>query len=287
MSLLNFHLDPQPALPFHAAALFAEQALAASAGDWPGVRSIRDIAFGPERWQRFDVFAPEGEATGRDVVIFLHGGGWTHGYKEWCGLMAPGITARGALLVAPTYRLAPAHRYPVPVLDTLAAIAAIRSRIVEWGGDPDRLFLGGHSAGGHIAMQAALNPALWTDAPFEALKGCLPLSGILDLRHPAPPAGSLEARVYELVLADPSQDAEASPLPALCRLSVPTHFCWGMRDSARVRQSNEAARAMLGDPSDLASFHRADADHFGTQLALIDPGHRWYDDLQTMRDRPR
>lgn len=287
MTLLNFDLDPQPPLPFHTAALFAAQALAASAGDWPGVRSIRDVAFGPDRWQRFDVFASDTDETDRDVVIFLHGGGWTHGYKEWCGLMAPGITARGALLVAPTYRLAPEYRYPTAVLDTLAAIAAIRARIAEWGGSPDRLFLGGHSAGGHVAMQAALNPELWSDAPFDALKGCLPLSGILDLRHPAPPPGSLEARVYDMVLADPAQDVEASPLLALERLSVPTHFCWGARDSERVRQSNQAARDLLGGKPELASFHCVDADHFGTQLALIDPGHRWYHDLQTMRDSTR
>lgn len=286
-SLLNFDLAPQPPLPFHAASLFAAQALAASAGDWPGVRSLRDMSFGPEPWQRFDVFAPEAVGTDRDVVIFLHGGGWTHGYKEWCGLMAPGITARDAILVAPTYRLAPEHRYPAPVLDTLAAIAAIRARVAEWGGSPDRLFLGGHSAGGQIAMQVALHPELWTDAPFDALKGCLPLSAILDLRHPAPPPGSLEARVYEMVLADPAQDAEASPLLTLDRLSVRTHFSWGERDSERVRASNEAAQALLDGTAALAGFDRLQADHFGTQLALIDPGHRWYDALQTMRNSTR
>lgn len=199
------------------------------------------------------------------------------------GLMAPGITAQGALLAAPIYRLAPAHRYPAPDLDTLAAIAAIRARIAEWGGNPDRLLLGGHLACGHVAIQVALHPELWTGEPFEAVKGCLPLSAILDLRHPAPPPGSLAARVHEMVLADPAQDAEASPLLALDRLAVPTHFCWGARDSDRVRNANGEARARLAGTPSRATFEGLDADHFGTQPTLIDPRHRWYTHLQSMR----
>ncbi|MGX1309160.1 arylformamidase [Amorphus suaedae] len=284
-----FTLEPQPELPFHAAKLYAAQALAASAGDWPGVVAHRNQRFGPASWQLFDVFTPAEPGSGRDVIVVFHGGGWTNGYREFNGLMAPGITAQGAILVAPTHRLAPGVRYPQFIHDAMTALAAIRRRIAAFGGDPDRLFLAGHSAGGHVATQIALRPDLRAphDLPDSAFHGCLPISGILDLRSEAPAPDSLEARVYEMVLASPDQDAEASPLLWLDRLAMPLLLTWGLRDSERVRRSNAEAAERL---TALGLPHRTrleDTDHFGTHLALIDPAHGWYRDLARMREETR
>jgi acetyl esterase/lipase len=282
-----FVLAPQPPLPVAAAVAFAEEALRRSLGPWPGVIEHRDRAFGPEPWQRFDVFAPAEAAGPLDVVVFLHGGGWTNGYKEWCGFMAPAVTAAGAMLVAPTYRLAPEFRYPVWLEDSFAALAAIRGDVASFGGDPDRLFVGGHSAGGQIAMLLALRSDLWPayDLPATAIRGCCPVSAILDLHYPDPLPGSLEARVYELVLHHPSQDRAASPLSWLDAAGVPTLLMWGGRDTERVRRSNEDAVARLAERRKpcLARCY-PELDHFQTQLALGDPAHDWYRALRELRD---
>lgn len=287
---MTFNLPPQMPLPFHAASLYAAQALAASTGPWPGVKEYRDQTFGAQNWESFDVFAPEDAGEGLDVLIFLHGGGWTNGYKEWSGFMAPGVTAQSCLFVTPNYRLAPAHRYPVFIADAVTAIVEIRARIAQYGGNPERIFLSGHSAGGHLASQIALRPDLCEKYGLEkdALKGCLPISAILDLRSDNAPAGSLEARVYEMVLQDPSQDWEASPLAWLENLHMPMDFTWGAQDSERVRGSNEAARAFLeGQHNEgqhnTVHFHTEDTNHFGTHLSLVDSCHRWYRGLETMR----
>lgn len=283
---MTFDLMPQPPLPFPAAELYAAQALAASTGPWPGVTAHRDITFGPEPWQRFDVFAPEAAAGPLDVIVFLHGGGWTNGYKEWCGLMAPGVVAQQAILVAPTYRLAPDHRMPVILADVATALREIHARIAQFGGNPARIFLAGHSAGGHLAAEIALRPTLCIAHGFDhgALKACLPVSGILDLRGDSPTPGSLEARVYEMVLDAPADDWEASPLAWIDQIALPMHFTWGKRDSARVRASNDKARQLLQSRPEVASFAEDDTDHFGTHLALIDPAHRWYGVLKQLRE---
>jgi acetyl esterase/lipase len=282
----RFVLAPQPPLPVPAAVAFSEEALRRSAGGWPNVIEHRDRTFGPAPWQRYDLFAPSNAAGPLDVIVFLHGGGWTNGYKEWCGFMAPAVTAAGALLVAPTYRLAPEFRYPVWLDDSFAALAAIRNDVAAFGGDPDRLFLAGHSAGGTIAALLALRTDRWPEygLPAKAIRGCAPVSGILDLHHPAPPAGSLEARVYEMVLQDPAQDREASPINWLDALSVPMLLSWGERDTERVRRSNERAAAMLEDTGKrVITRCYAELDHFQTQLALADPAHDWYRTLRELR----
>jgi arylformamidase len=220
------------------------------------------------------------------VIVFLNGGGWTNGYKEWCGFMAPAVTAAGALLVAPTYRLAPEFRYPVWLDDSFAALAAIRTSVSAFGGDPDRLFLAGHSAGGTIAALLALRSDRWPEygLPAAAIRGCAPVSGILDLHHPAPAPGSLEARVYEMVLLEPAQDREASPINWLDGLSVPMLLAWGERDTERVRRSNERAATMLEDAGKrVITRCYSELDHFQTQLALGDPAHDWYRTLRQLR----
>jgi arylformamidase len=285
-ALSGFDLAPQPPLPSQTAIAFSAEVLRTSRGGWPGVREDRDRSFGPDAWQTFDVFAPRAAERACDIVVFFHGGGWTNGYKEWCGFMAPAMAAHGVILVAPRYRLAPAFRYPVFLEDSFAALAAIRAQAAAFGGDPERVFLAGHSAGGHIAALLGLRTDLWPayGIPAGAIRGCLPVSAILDLHHPAPPPGSMEARVYELVLNDPADDRAASPVNWLDRLTMPLACVWGENDTPRVHSSNERAIALLrARGAGVTERCYAGLDHFQTQLALADATHDWYALLNAMR----
>ena len=281
MTSHGFALASQSPLP-PAAETYSDAALMASRGPWPGVAEHRGVTL-PDAAQPMDVFGPDG-ASGGDVVIFLHGGGWTNGYKEWCGFMAPHLAAQGCLLVAPSYRLAPAHRYPAPLRDTLAVVAAVQAGIERFGGDPRRIVLAGHSAGGQLAALAVLRPDLWRDAGVDGtgLVGAAPISGVLDLRSENPDPASLEARVYDTVLAEPAQDAEASPLTHLAELAVPLLLMWGSRDTPRVRRANAAAVECL-EGSALLRHLVPDADHFETHLGLRGGRHPWYAALAGIR----
>ncbi|MEV4641418.1 alpha/beta hydrolase [Actinoplanes sp. NPDC049548] len=116
----------------------------------------RDLPYGADARQRLDVHtAPD--AAGRPVLVFVHGGGFVAGGKTVPG--SPfydhigGWAARHHLVaVTMTYRLAPEHRWPAGAEDVADAVSWVHQHIAEHGGDPDRIILMGHSAGGaHVA----------------------------------------------------------------------------------------------------------------------------------------
>ena len=119
---------------------------------------VRDIAYGPHRLHRFNVFAPA-DARHAPVLVFWHGGGWTNGYRDYQTFMAPHVVRLGMVLVAPSYRLAPEHPLPCAHEDSMALLAELQRCLAQWGGSPEPVFLAGHSAGGHLAALAALRLA--------------------------------------------------------------------------------------------------------------------------------
>ncbi len=273
--------DGQPALPFQAAQDYAEAVTAWAQEPLP--RSVvvsRDIAYGAHRLQRYNVFAPRGAAR-VPVLVFWHGGGWTHGYREWQTFMALRITALGLVMVAPSYRLAPECPLPDAHHDSMALLVELQRRLPYFGGAADHLYLAGHSAGGHLAALAALRRADRAAAglPADIIKGCLPISGIMDLHHPDPPPGSLEERVYTTVLRDrdATQDTVQSPLYWTAGNTVPFELTYGENDSARVIKSNRRLYAMLqAQGAPVGCVMEPGRDHFQTHTALREPGDSWY-----------
>ena len=239
-----------------------------------------DQAYGTHRLQRFDVFAPKG-AQNAPVLVFWHGGGWTNGYRQWVHFMAPHVTALGMVLVAPSYRLTPAHPLSAALDDALALLAHLQAGLPQWGGSPKRVFLSGHSAGGHVAAMTALTRHAWRThgVADDMIRGCLPISGIMDLHDPQPAPQSLEERVYTTVLRglDPLEDAVHSPLYWTAGNQVPFDLSVGEKDSARVLRSNRRMLPLLLAQQATATLHEAPGlDHFQTHLQLRDPACPWY-----------
>ena len=127
---------------------YGERALELSRAAAARCRTILDIAFGADYYQKLDLYLPAVVAA-RDlpVLLFFHGGAWAHGYKEWNGFMAPGFVAMPAIFVSASYRLVPEHKFPTALDDAFAALAWVRSNIVDHGGDPARIHVAGWSAG--------------------------------------------------------------------------------------------------------------------------------------------
>ena len=108
---------------------------------------------------RADVYTPEG-ARNAPVVIMVHGGAWTYGNKQNAigQFQSSFFNEQGFVYIAINYRLAPAHPFPAQVKDSAAAIAYFHKHAAEYGGDPDKIFLMGHSSGGHTVAMVAIDP---------------------------------------------------------------------------------------------------------------------------------
>lgn len=124
--------------------------------DRDGRRVARDIAYGDDRRQRMDVYAPDG-AQDLPTLVFFYGGGWDSGSRDVYGWAAQALAARGYVVAVPDYRLVPEVRFPAFIEDAAAATARAASIAGAYGGDASRLGVLGHSAGAHLAMMIALD----------------------------------------------------------------------------------------------------------------------------------
>lgn len=116
------------------------------------------------------------------LLLYLHGGGWVLGDLDGCEAVCRAICARSDLAVlALDYRLAPEHKYPAALEDTLAALRWAEAHAGELGADPARLLLGGESAGGNLAAAAALR---LRDEGGPRLSGQLLVYPVLDYHTP-------------------------------------------------------------------------------------------------------
>src|SRR5437870_10766742 len=108
---------------------------------------------------KLDLYLPQGFEN-FPVVMFVHGGGWRHGDKDFLGLyvkLGKALARHGIGVAVPNYRLSPAVKHPEHVKDVARAFAWLYHNIAKHHGDPDRLFVSGHSAGGHLAALFATN----------------------------------------------------------------------------------------------------------------------------------
>ncbi len=128
---------------------------------WPDIKVIKDLSYGPDAERHLlDVHVPEGGGDGMATVIFFHGGGFVRGHKNSHGDLISGNVANffarsGIIGVNATYRLAPDVQWPEGARDVGAALAWARENIAEYGGDPEKIFLFGQSAGAtHVATYA-------------------------------------------------------------------------------------------------------------------------------------
>ena len=145
------------------------------------VACLTDIAYGPSAMEKLDVF-PSSQ-VGAPVLVFIHGGYWRSLDKADHSFIAPAFVNQGACVVVPNYALCPAVTLPQIVMQMVAALAWTHRNISQYGGDPRRITVVGHSAGGHLA--AMLLACQWStyanDLPANLVKNALSISGLYDL----------------------------------------------------------------------------------------------------------
>ncbi|HMM89761.1 alpha/beta hydrolase [Bradyrhizobium sp.] len=203
-----------------------------------GVKTEREIKYGPADRHLLDVFTPETNSSAQPVLIYIHGGGFIAGNKR-----APGspfydnimlwAANNGFVGVNATYRLAPQSPYPAGAEDIAAVVAWVAANISERGGDPTRIYLMGHSAGAvHLANYVS-HPE-FHKVKGGGLAGAVMVSGIYEMG--ASPLGDAEIAYFG---SDPSRYAERSSLQGLLATKIPLMIAAAELDPPRfVEQFN-------------------------------------------------
>lgn len=138
----------------------------------------KDVRYGDADRQILDIYAPEG-AKGLPVVFWIHGGGWQVGDKSDVALKPKLFTEHGMVFVSTNYRLLPNVEMETIIADVAKSLGWVHAHIAEHGGDPKRIFVGGHSAGAQLAALVCTDDRYLKaeGVPFSVLKGCVPVDG--------------------------------------------------------------------------------------------------------------
>jgi acetyl esterase/lipase len=130
--------------------------------------------------QVLDIYTPERAANeGFPVMFWIHGGGWQVGDKGDVARKPKVLCGRGFVFVSTNYRLLPEVEMDVLIRDVAESLGWVHKNIAKYGGDPTRIFVGGHSAGAQLAALVCIDDRYLKEegVPFDVLKGCVPVDG--------------------------------------------------------------------------------------------------------------
>jgi acetyl esterase/lipase len=143
-------------------------------------RGTEGVAYGAGPRQKLDVYRPlDTPAGGAPVIVFFYGGNWDTGERADYRFVGEALAAGGALTIIPDYRLVPEVHYPEFLNDNAAAMAWVFEHAKDYGGDPSKIYVMGHSAGAYNASMLALDPR-WLGPRRERLAGFIGLAGPYD-----------------------------------------------------------------------------------------------------------
>ena len=225
-------------------------------------------AYGGAPREQLDVFPAD--KPGSPVLVYLHGGYWRALDKRDQSFVAPPFVERGAMVVLPDYALCPAVTVEQIVLQTVQALAWVYRHAPTHGGDPQRIVVAGHSAGGHMAamLLACDWQAVAPDLPADLVKAALSISGLYDLeplRHT--PFLAADLRLTKASARRLSPAFMPAPRGALVTVV-------GADESEEFLRQSALIVSAWGPGTVIASERVAQRNHMDVLHELPDPGSR-------------
>jgi acetyl esterase/lipase len=191
-----------------------------------GYRVARDVAYGADPRQRFDLYVPDGADGSAPVAVFFYGGAWTGGSKAAYLFVGQALAERGYIVAIPDYRVYPQVRFPAFLEDSAAAVAAVRAYLKNrnLGSGPTALI--GHSAGAYNTAMLALDPQ-WLDA--AGVDRCQDIAAIVGLAGPYDFL-PLKGRSLQAIFATAAPLAQSQPISFAATKSPPMLLLAGRND---------------------------------------------------------
>ena len=234
-----------------------------------------DIPYGDDPKQKLDLYLSEETPQGAPVFIFLHGGGFREGDRAHFGFVAKPFLNHGILTVVASYRLlSQGFHYPSQSEDVQKMLAWVYRYIEDYGGDRNRIYIGGHSAGAYLAADVSVQRE-WLrkqSLPRDLIKGFAPISGIYDMRH--------FSRWY--YVPDPDLRSQASPLLHVSKLCPPAVVAVGTLEPSYIPEVNEFAKRIREQGGQAEFLVLPAMQHHDTVLALSNEGGKLFQAILRM-----
>jgi acetyl esterase/lipase len=230
-----------------------------------GIREVKDLAYyeGPDAdpvKHKLDLYLPK-DATQAPILMWIHGGAWKMGDRSGYAELGRRFAEAGVGFAAISYRLSPKVKHPAHIEDCARAFAWLHAHVAEHGGDPDRLFVSGQSAGGHLSALLALDPQYLRalKIPDGTIKGAIPMSGVYTIPALPPETRGLLAMFPDSFGSDPEACRSASPITHVAGLACPM-LVITESDNAPLRAGTRLFR-LAGEKAGAKDFRFIDAEH--------------------------
>lgn len=227
-----------------------------------------DIAYGLSDRETLDLFLPE-DPRGAPVEMYIHGGFWRSREKSDFSYIAGPVVEAGGIAAIVDYDLCPTVTLDEIVRQMRACLVWLYQNSAEYGGDPNRLHVTGHSAGGHLA--AMLLATDWTayELPADVLKSVLPISGVFEV------APVMRTSVQEAVQLTAEIAERNSPAFLPAQSKPPVAVTVGTSESEEFRRQSKAyADALVAQGLSVEHFEMPDANHFSILTDSTEAGNR-------------
>lgn len=230
-------------------------------------RLAEAVSYGPDPRQRLDLYAPEGAVAALPILLFVNGGSWNEGSRSDYEFVGRAFAARGYLTITMDYRLLPQSQFPAFVQDVALAIAWAETEGARFGGDPERIFAVGHSAGAYNLALSVLDKRYLRDAGAnpKALRGIATLAGPFDFLP-------LDTRVTIDTFGKVADPARTQPINFVAADAPPFLLLTGTADTTVYPKNSRAlSRHLKNVGAAVESKEYEGMGHAGIMLALAKP----------------
>ncbi|MDZ4308645.1 alpha/beta hydrolase [Allopontixanthobacter sp.] len=232
-----------------------------------GVALVHREIIGDNPAQKIAVYRAKSDDAPKPVILFVHGGSWRSGNPGDYGFVARALVPEGFTVVLAGYRLGPGGEYPAMLQDTASAAAWTQRNIARFGGDPDAIFIAGHSAGAYNAVQIALERQ-WLEREGlspSLIKGVIGLSGPYDFLP-------LDSDSTKAAFGGAPDLPATQPVNHLRGDAPPMLLIHGEKDTlVKPRNTRALASGIIAAGGSVRAIYFPQMDHNAPLIALASP----------------